>query len=167
MIRTVDDLVRIKVKLARDIDREKPCHDNLAVIHPGKAQRAGEFRCSVCGAHRGWLSQASRNLILETVRRFGAPRDPIILRQQEEKTMAFERKNLTGAIFVNDYKTEEKHPDSTGSALIDGVEYNISCWRREAKNGKKYLALSFKKKDDDAAQPKRSLREDLNDAIPI
>jgi hypothetical protein len=70
---TGGSIVGIKVRLDRDIDLEKPCHDNFALIHPGKAPHAGEVRCAACGAHRGWLSQATRNFILE---RFGdlAPR---------------------------------------------------------------------------------------------
>jgi len=39
-------IVGIKVRLVRDIDRVKPCCNNIAVIHPGKAQHAGEFRCA-------------------------------------------------------------------------------------------------------------------------
>jgi hypothetical protein len=56
-------VVGIKVKLDRDIDRENPCHDNVAVIHPGKAQHAGELRCAHCDRYRGWLPQSTCNFI--------------------------------------------------------------------------------------------------------
>jgi hypothetical protein len=82
-------------------------------------------------------------------------------------TMAFEQRENTGAIFVNDRKTEDAHPDSTGTALIGGVEYWVSCWRREAKSGKRYLALSFKPKDTESARPKESARTDFDDEIPF
>jgi len=88
--------------------------------------------------------------------------------------MAFEQRENTDAIFVNDRKTEDSHPDSTGTALIAGVEYYISAWRREAKNGKRYLALSFKPKEDsDTAQSKKpagggaAARPENGDKIPF
>jgi hypothetical protein len=163
---TDGSIVGIKVKLDRYIDREKPCHDNLAVVHPGKAQHVGEFRCAACGAHRGWLSQASRNLILETVRRFGAPPEPVLVRQEERTTMAFELRDNTASLFVNDRKTAQTHPDSTGSAKIGGVEYNVAAWRRESKNGKKYLSISFRRKDADAVDARsKPLGELLDDGI--
>jgi hypothetical protein len=84
----------------------------------------------------------------------------------------FEQRENTGAIFVNDRKTEDTHPDSTGTALIGGVEYWVNCWRREAKSGKRYLALSFKPKDEAAAQSKKpagggARPQDFNDEIPF
>jgi len=158
--------VGIKVKLARDFDGTNPCHGNIAVIYPGKAQHAGEFRCAACGAHRGWLSRAMRDWILETVSRFGAPSEPIIVRQQE-KTM-YEQKDNSASIFVNDRETAETHPDSTGTAKIDGVEYYVSAWRRESKSGKKYLSLSFKRKDaDTVAARSKPIDEQMNDSIPV
>ena len=37
--------------------------------------------------------------------------------------MAFEQRDNSGAIFVNDRKEKDTHPDRSGSALIDGREY--------------------------------------------
>ena len=34
-------LSNLTVKLARNVDAEKPCHDNIAVIHPGTAMIGG------------------------------------------------------------------------------------------------------------------------------
>jgi len=68
------------VKLDRDIDRARPCHDNLAVLHPGKPPHSAELRCAACNAHRGWLPQTVLNFIIETTRRFGAPTEPIVVR---------------------------------------------------------------------------------------
>ena len=161
-----DNLAGLTAKLARDIDRAKPCHDNLAVIHPGKAQHAGEFRCATCGAHRGWLSQASRNFILETVRRFGAPVEPIIVRQQESKMSDFDNTNR-GALFKNDDKQAEKSPDYRGSINIDGTEFWVSGWVQTSKKGAKYMSLAIKPKDADAAQLKKSSGEDLQDQVPF
>ncbi len=61
--------------------------------------------------------------------------------------MAYEQKPNSGSIFNNDRKTEDEHPDMTGSALIDGKEYWVNAWNRTSKGGEKqYLGLSFKEK---------------------
>jgi hypothetical protein len=161
-VNTADGIVGIKIKLARDIDPRKPCCDNPS----GQAHHAGEFRCATCGAHRGWCSQATHNLICETVRRFGAPPEPIIVRQQQEKAMAFEQKDNTGAIFVNDRKEKDTHPDRNGSAKIGGREYYISGWLHKTKDGKPYLSLTFKPKNE-AVDKSKPRAEELNDAIPF
>jgi hypothetical protein len=44
-----------QVQLDRGIDRQKPCHDNIAIIASGKGPHAAELKCEACGQHRGWL----------------------------------------------------------------------------------------------------------------
>lgn len=61
--------------------------------------------------------------------------------------MAYEKKDLTGALFPNDKKEKDTHPDHKGDALIDGVEYWVSGWDKESKNGVKYISLALKKKE--------------------
>jgi hypothetical protein len=39
--------------------------------------------------------------------------------------MAFELRDNSGSLWVNDRKSEDRHPDRTGSAKIDGVEYYV------------------------------------------
>ena len=52
-----------------------------------------------------------------------------------------EQKNNTGAIFKNDYKKTDSHPDYKGKALIDGVEKEIALWLKESKTGTKYFGV--------------------------
>jgi hypothetical protein len=40
--------IGMRVKLDRDIDRARPCHDNLAILHPGKPPHSAELRCATC-----------------------------------------------------------------------------------------------------------------------
>jgi hypothetical protein len=61
--------------------------------------------------------------------------------------MAFEQRELSGQLFKNARKTEEKHPNAQGSCLIEGVEYFISAWTKKDKNGNPWQSLSFKRKD--------------------
>jgi hypothetical protein len=87
--------------------------------------------------------------------------------------MAFEQKDNTGAIFVNDRKEKDTHPDRAGSATIDGAEYWVSGWLKKTKDGKPYLSLAFKPKNaDGAAQSKKSAgggsaARDFDDSVPF
>jgi hypothetical protein len=162
--------IGMTVKLDRDIDRQRPCHDNLAIIHPGKPPHSAELRCATCNAHRGWLPQTVLNFILETTRRFGAPTEPIIVRQQEKANMAFQLKPNRGSLFKNDEKSKQEDRDYAGSINVEGREYWLSGWVSETKKGGKYLSLAVKPKDEQSsekAKPKASAREELDDAIPF
>jgi hypothetical protein len=61
--------------------------------------------------------------------------------------MAFERKDNTGAVFQNQRKEKDTHPDRTGDAMIDGREYWVNGWIKQDRNGKQFLSLAFKPKD--------------------
>lgn len=65
--------------------------------------------------------------------------------------MAYEQKDMSGSLFVNNRKEKETHPDRTGTALIDGVSYYVNGWIKDGNSGK-WLSLSFKRKDE-AAKP--------------
>ena len=52
-----------------------------------------------------------------------------------------ENKN-SGALFRNDKKATEQHPDYTGNITIEAKEYYLSAWVNEsARTGQKYFAL--------------------------
>ena len=57
-----------------------------------------------------------------------------------------ENKN-SGALFRNDKRETEKHPEYTGKITIEGVEYYLSAWVNESTHtGQKYFALKAKPK---------------------
>ena len=56
--------------------------------------------------------------------------------------------NMTGALFKNDKKETEKHPEYKGSCEIGGTEYWLSAWLNTSSKGVKYMSLKFKAKDD-------------------
>lgn len=47
-----------------------------------------------------------------------------------------------GALFKNQKKATDQHPDYTGNINIDGREYYLSAWVNEsARTGQKYFAI--------------------------
>jgi hypothetical protein len=56
--------------------------------------------------------------------------------------MAYEQKNMSGAIFDNDRKQNDRQPDMTGNCIIDGKPYRISAWRKPGSRGE-FLSLAF------------------------
>lgn len=88
--------------------------------------------------------------------------------------MAYEQKDNSGSMFVNERKTAPNHPDRTGSCTIDGVEYWVSGWIKEGKDGKKpWLSLAFNPKEQrqGGSSPKgtssRSDPDPFGDDIPF
>ena len=80
-------------------------------------------------------------------------------------TKEYDNKN-TGAVFKNDRKTEDRHPDYTGTYTDgDGNEYFLDAWVREGKKGK-FFSLRTK-----AKQPRRESAgggfTPLDDAMPF
>lgn len=89
--------------------------------------------------------------------------------------MSYEPKDNSGALFKNDKKEKDSHPDYRGDALINGTEYWISAWLKEGKRGK-FFSFSFKPKDDRegksvpklaAKQPQKTAFDDMPDDIPF
>lgn len=58
--------------------------------------------------------------------------------------MANETKLNAGAIFKNDKKTADNHPDYRGKINVDGVNKDISLWVKTSANGVKYFSASIK-----------------------
>jgi uncharacterized protein (DUF736 family) len=73
-----------------------------------------------------------------------------------------------GALFKNDKKEEENHPDYRGSINVKGTEFWLDAWIKESKAGRKYMSLSVKPKEAPKPAAKRGGNfDDLMDDIPL
>jgi uncharacterized protein (DUF736 family) len=76
-----------------------------------------------------------------------------------------------GAIFKNDDKQQDNHPDYKGSLNVNGVDLWVSGWLKTSeKTGKKFLSLSVKPKE--AAPVKKASKpsggfDDMDSDVPF
>ena len=57
-----------------------------------------------------------------------------------------------GVLFKNERKEQgDKKPEYTGSLNVDGVEFFLDAWIKESQAGKKFMSVSVKRKDKQAA----------------
>jgi hypothetical protein len=71
--------------------------------------------------------------------------------------MAYEPKDLRGALFKNRDKKEDDAPtvpDYRGDLVIEGVKYRLSGWVKESSRGK-FLSLSARRDDGQGSTAKR------------
>lgn len=52
-----------------------------------------------------------------------------------------------GALFKNEDKQSDKHPDYKGNINVGGQEFWLSAWIKTSKKGQKFMSLSVKAKD--------------------
>ncbi len=79
--------------------------------------------------------------------------------------MTFDNTNR-GALFRNDRKEGDSDPDYRGGINVDGREFWLNAWIKEAKSGGKYMSLSVKpKQSTPKARTYEQRRDDLNDEI--
>ncbi len=61
--------------------------------------------------------------------------------------MAYDNTN-TGVLFKNKRRQNDKQPEYTGNANIDGTEYWVNAWvKTSGKTGEKFFSFSFKAKE--------------------
>lgn len=78
-------------------------------------------------------------------------------------------RNNTGAIWKNERREKDTHPHFTGSAIVEGVEYWVSAWKRDAdaKENLPALKFSLKPKEEKPAQAPPPPAQEFNDDIPF
>ena len=90
--------------------------------------------------------------------------------------MAFEHKDGSGSLFINDKGDNPARPDRRGEIMIGGVLYELSGWVKQKEGGKPWLSLSAKPKTQQqevtrgsqrAAGQRQAPRDDDSDPIPF
>lgn len=74
-----------------------------------------------------------------------------------------EQRDNSGVLFRNDRKEKDSHPNATGTAMIDGIEYYVSAWTKDGQKGK-FQSLAFKRKDERAQEIRNQPRRDDRDS---
>jgi hypothetical protein len=69
--------------------------------------------------------------------------------------MAYEKKDMSGTLFKNDKREKDTHPNATGTAIINGVEYWVSAWTKDGAKGK-FQSLAFKPKEERAQEIRKT-----------
>lgn len=78
-----------------------------------------------------------------------------------------------GILSKNDRREKDTHPEYNGTINVDGVEYWLSGWLKERKDGSgKFFSLSVKRKEQTKGPSKaeyssRPLSEELDDTVPF
>jgi len=70
-------------------------------------------------------------------------------------------KDNTGVLFPNHKKTTEKHPNLTGIAKIDGIEYWVSGWVNTDTKQQKYISMTFKPKESQTSKVQKKIDDDI------
>jgi len=65
-----------------------------------------------------------------------------------------------GAIFKNEYKKSENHPDYRGTINVDGVDKEISLWVKKSKAGKNFFSASIQEPYVKPAQSEATAQEE-------
>ena len=67
--------------------------------------------------------------------------------QNEELLGATEVKaydnNNSGALFKNEKRTKDTHPNSRGKVMVDGKHFWVSGWTRKSSNDQPFISLAF------------------------
>lgn len=152
------------VRISRQIDHEKPCCENLALVHARTTGvHAAELRCANCNSHRGWLRRAALEFLTETARRWGTP-SILTLRENrigDHEMQTKQQRPNSGILFKNDRKDSDNHPDYTGSINVGGTEFFINGWIKQGAKAK-FMSLSIKPKYE---KSNNSLADDMNDSM--
>lgn len=69
-----------------------------------------------------------------------------------------------GTLFKNTERKSDKHPEYSGSINVSGVEYWLSGWVKESRNGNKFFSLAVKPKE---AREDAPTQRGVDDEIPF
>ena len=78
-----------------------------------------------------------------------------------------EQKENSGAIFKNNYKKAETHPDYKGKMNVDGKEKEVALWVRETKNGEKFFSMAISEPYKPQPVAEELTKTEVDDDLPF
>ena len=78
-----------------------------------------------------------------------------------------EQKENTGAIFKNNYKKAETHPDYKGKMNVDGKDKEVALWVRETKNGEKFFSMAISEPYKPQPVAEELTKTEVDDDLPF
>ncbi len=75
--------------------------------------------------------------------------------------MSYDNTN-SGALFRNDRRQSDSHPEYTGTINVKGEEFWLSAWVKQTKDGKKFFSIKLREKNAAPPQPKPAAREEAD-----
>jgi len=113
----------------------------------GEGPHKASLRCCNCIAHRGRMSREVYAFVEESVRGFGRPTEPIIIRRGSSMTdQKFDNSN-SGVLFRVEDKKSPKHADYSGSLNAAGLDYWCDGYIRQSSSGRKFISFKLKLKE--------------------
>jgi uncharacterized protein (DUF736 family) len=79
----------------------------------------------------------------------------------------YQTKPNTGALFKNDKKETESHPDYRGNIDVNGVDHWISGWLNTSPKGVKYMSLKINPKEAQTPKPAPKQVKQVDDSQDI
>lgn len=70
-----------------------------------------------------------------------------------------------GALFRKANRTNDKQPEYDGSINVEGVDYWLSAWLKDGKNGK-FFSLSVKRKEPKTEESVQRVRDSVERHFP-
>lgn len=83
--------------------------------------------------------------------------------------MAYDNTN-SGALFKNNRRQKDTHPEFTGKLNVGGVDYYLNGWRKTPEGKEAFISLSVKKieaKPDTPAPAPKVAAPALDDEVPF
>ena len=78
-----------------------------------------------------------------------------------------EQKENSGAIFKNNYKKAETHPDYKGKMNVDGKEKEVALLVRETKNGEKFFSMAISEPYKPQPVAEELTKTEVDDDLPF
>ena len=83
--------------------------------------------------------------------------------------MAYEQRDNSGSMFINEHRQGENHPNVKGKAMVGGKMYWVSAWTKTTRDGKKWQSLAFQEMDEQQGSPQGTAAPpaDFDDDLPF